>query len=360
MEGGQWPLSNPRGVIRLIERAAQIALLPQPMRDSLASNAKRSNRDQFLHLDVILEVTGLAKRDGWLLESEIPTANPRLPDLRLTRNGLAVTVEVTRLGTARAFRSRTDWWDEVRSLLVLRAVRGDVSVSGEVRFVLDQVTTDELLRRYDDAVLVARQSGRAAVAFSGVRLEFEPSESGSQTALTGPRLESEGLERLEKRIQNKGKQTAGAGPTWLRIDDQSGLFQITPWATLAPADQVELLATAVEPMVHPFPHVRGVIVSNGSCPDMSPGAPGRDVGAPGRPRGVREPALVERPLPGGRRRRTLILPVRGSGIVLPAHLEPEPDTWYASEPSWLDWALYQLDFAPLTRLLRHPEPADHL
>ena len=81
--------------------------------------------------------------------------------------------------------------------------------------------------RLEVALLIAKGLGRAVIEFAEVHRELVASNRGSQASLYGPRLDDEQLERLETRIQKKGVQT-GAGPAWLRIDDQRGLFPITP------------------------------------------------------------------------------------------------------------------------------------
>jgi hypothetical protein len=53
-------------------------------------------------------------------------------------------------------------------------------------------------------------------------------------------------------------------------------------------------------------------------------------------------AVIERRLPGGRRRRTYLVRLDRGGIVLPRHLLLDPGSWYGGEDRWLDWALNYL------------------
>ena len=77
-----WPLSSPVALVRHIERAARIALLPEDVRigPMVANGIRRSaSLDEFDHLDVVLEVIGFAIRDRWRGESEVATTDGHLP-----------------------------------------------------------------------------------------------------------------------------------------------------------------------------------------------------------------------------------------------------------------------------------------
>jgi hypothetical protein len=59
--------------------------------------------------------------------------------------------------------------------------------------------------------------------------------------------------------------------------------------------------------------------------------------------------MLDRALPGPRRRRTFILPIEsGKRLVLPDQVDLVPSRWYAEEGGWLDWGLQRLGL-PLSR-----------
>jgi len=68
--------------------------------------------------------------------------------------------------------------------------------------------------------------------------------------------------------------------------------------------------------------------------------------------GTSNSVVVERRLPGGRRRTTYVIRLLQRGLILPPHLVVEPERWYANESTWLDWALNQLGRPAIDRCVR--------
>jgi hypothetical protein len=103
------PLSNRIAAVRHIERAARIALLPEDVKGALSEGpngiCRSASSDEFDHLDIVLEVIGLALRDGWEVGCEVPTRAGRLPDVRAARSGFAYSIEVTAQGFDRNLRA---------------------------------------------------------------------------------------------------------------------------------------------------------------------------------------------------------------------------------------------------------------
>ena len=104
-----WPLSSPVALVRHIERAARIALLPEDVRIGLTEGPNGIRRsaspNEFDHLDAVLEVIGLAVRDRWRVESEVATTDGHLPDLRFSKGSISHVVEVTTQGLDRESRA---------------------------------------------------------------------------------------------------------------------------------------------------------------------------------------------------------------------------------------------------------------
>ena len=136
---------------------------------------------------------------------------------------------------------------------------------------------------------------------------------------------------------DKAAQTVGGPPSWIRVDDQGGIFMLTNWAQAGLHEQLRQAQHNVRVTLDGFSHVRGVILSIGTVHDTS----ATDSA------GIN----VVRQLPGRRYRQTLIVPVEATRIVLRDHMELNPAGWYANEASWLDWARHELGHRPLADLL---------
>ncbi len=90
------PLTNEIATTIVVERVVRIALLPPALRDDLVAEVRtRHDSDFFDHLDIELEVAGLALRDGWDPSACPVLESGRQPDLRLTRPEMQFTLEVT-------------------------------------------------------------------------------------------------------------------------------------------------------------------------------------------------------------------------------------------------------------------------
>ncbi len=103
------PLSNRIAAVRHIERAARIALLPEDVKGALSEGPngirRSTSSDEFDHMDIVLEMIGLARRHGWEVGFEVPTRAGRLPDVRAARSGFAYSIEVTAQGFDRNLRA---------------------------------------------------------------------------------------------------------------------------------------------------------------------------------------------------------------------------------------------------------------
>jgi hypothetical protein len=96
-----------------------------------------------------------------------------------------------------------------------------------------------------------------------------------------------------------------------------------------------------------YPHVEGVVVSHGAAPDWTPATPELGVRE-----GISGSAVIDRRLPGARRRTAYVVHLRGRGLILPPHLVVQPERWYGDEDSWLDWALNKLGKPMISQCVR--------
>lgn len=348
-----WPLSSPVALVRLIERAARIALLPVEVRGVLTEglNGIRRSRDSndFDHLDVVLEVVGLGLRDGWSVESEVPTQDGRLPDLRLTKGSMSYVIEVTTQGTDREFRAIDRQSDAVFARQTAVELRYKVEcVTRESRLLNDE-ELGQFVLGMDEAACSVDEHGKPNeldLGFASV-VVYPAGKRPEGPIHEGPMLARDLWPRFAQRLRQKAEATSRAGPSWIRIDESGGLLMLTSAVHWSLDQQLGALRKNVVVELNGYHHIGGVVISHGAEPDWIPQR---------RERGVTEPATgavaLERRLPGGRRRRTFVIPVhQRSGIVLPDHLVLQPVRWYDDEGRWLDWALKTVGQPSITKLV---------
>jgi hypothetical protein len=345
-----WPRCSATAVVHLLERAARIAVLPGAVQNCLRGQARTTyDPPQFHHLDLLLEVAGLAARDGWKVEVERRTPSGRAPDLFLTRHGAAFSVEVTQQGMDREMRLVEEFDGRLGDALFALRCQYDVDFSGEAgREAVDELDLDAFVSTLAQVAVGVRDGGRA-VRVEDVGIDVTVSPAGTLTGRPSFRFPPVGGDcwgRTARRLAEKARQTEGGPPAWLRLDEAGGMFLFTEWAQRPLDEQLHLLTEHVQAALCGSPHVRGVVLSAGAGPLWQSSVQERSVCAELHGQGAGAWAL-DRLLPGRRCRRTFVVPVQARRIVLRQHLEAEPHTWYASEGSWLAWGL---------RHLGHPSP----
>ena len=124
---------------------------------------------------------------------------------------------------------------------------------------------------------------------------------------------------------------------------------MTAMRQLQPQQQLQALRHNLEITMEPFPHIDGVVIGMGAGPDWGVKAPEF---AYFDERGWAAPTVLDRVLPGARRRRTFVVPLSsGKRLMLPPGSELPMGAWYSAEGSWLDWALDELDKPQLDSIL---------
>jgi hypothetical protein len=188
------------------------------------------------------------------------------------------------------------------------------------------------------AACVAESQTSASIDLGFASADVHPAgERPDTTSHVGPILSGDMWTRYGLRLRTKAKQTRGVDRTWIRIDEGGGLIALTPARSLPIEELLRLLIYNTKIELDDFPHVEGVIMSHGAAPDWN---------ALDREHSFRDPvtgsAAFDLRLPGGRRRRTYVIKLAGSKLILPPHLQIDPSPWFAREAGWLDWALGRL------------------
>ena len=94
----------------------------------------------------------------------------------------------------------------------------------------------------------------------------------------------------------------GSGRSWIRIDEGGGLLALTQAYHLPIEEKLGWLMHNTAIGLADFQHVEGVVISHGAEPDWNPMA-----NLAGVTERVSGSAVIERRLPGGRRRRTYLV-----------------------------------------------------
>lgn len=352
-------LTNSSAIIRFVERACRVALLSENNHQVLAPPVSMT-AEEFFHMELILEVHGLARRAGWSVIAEQELTSARKPDLTVEQLGKRFLVEMTVQGKSRAVRRSEEFSDVLSSLTFAtehefgvvthtRATR--VASEGEIREWSAQ------LRSVSRLVSVDRQPREIQV--HGLHTTIVPETEGQGRTYEGSLVAEDAWSRFAVRLVDKAEQTSGGPRTWIRIDEVGGLILMTQAAWLPPHEQLHALQHNLEITLEPHPHVAGVLISLGAGPDWNSRTPEFSYfEEPNNP--WEAPVVIERRLPGARRRRTFAIPLTegrrlhllpGSGLPL-GH-------WYSSESTWLGWALNELNLSPLEDILSSDSSTTH-
>jgi hypothetical protein len=337
------PLSNRIAAVRHVERAARIALLPEDVMKALSKGpngiCRSTSSDEFDHLDIVLEVIGLALRDGWEVGCEVPTRSGRLPDVRVARSGFAYSIEVTTQGFDRSLRATRRQGDRLSDEQFRLEFGHSVECVTRVARLLSDEEFSEYISALEQAAAATSESHDLAefdLGFASASV-YPKGERPGTTTHEGPMLDGDLWPRFATRLRTKAEQTMGSGRSWIRIDEGGGLLALTQAYHLPIEEKLGWLMHNTAIGLADFQHVEGVVISHGAEPDWNPMA-----NLAGVTERVSGSAVIERRLPGGRRRRTYLVRLDRGGIVLPRHLLLDPGSWYGGEDRWLDWALNYL------------------
>jgi hypothetical protein len=294
--------------------------------------------ERLLHCGLQLEVAGLALRSGTVPELEPPPLQDRPADVALTIEDRRVLIETRELLPSAEWHRQNDWTDrtfeQIRQIEFSHAVRCE----GEISAVLDEKETARLLSSIEtQARLLAARIQPPPIRIAGVAVNVVPQSQQPADGLKGPQMGGNSWARLEAGIRDKVQVAIESGAAWLRLDDRDGLWQFTGWSTKSLAAKLLMLDGPVRPLLG---KLDGIVLSCGAL--LAQGAfEDEDVQL--------TPDLValRRCLPLMRVRETLILVNNADAITATAAWK----AYYASEPSWLDWALDQVGLPSTAAIL---------
>lgn len=328
---------------------AQVALwLHRPEARTLQKLMQRNlSSENWSHSLLELEVAGFARRDGLTVEFE-PSLGSRQGDLMLRGRGdePPLLVEITRIGMNVESIRASEYLDEVSiALMHLRVKHPDAYVTGHLGLpISDQRQFEQWMADVEAVVSATASDGRKREVrgpTGGVlTVSTAPPPAGTDT-LSGSPTQSNEWERLAARLREKAMQTADVENVWLRIDDAGFLWYLGDWATAPLATKLASIAPLIQREILRYKNIAGVVLSHGwkwrfqDEPDEQWELPTGGMVA------------IRRTLPIGRFRETIFVLTHEDA--LPAmHKWVQ---WYATETTWLDWALEELGHPPLLDLI---------
>lgn len=129
----------------------------------------------------------------------------------------------------------------------------------------DEATRQWLAHAREAAERVSAGTGSESVVADVGQIDIlhDPCPVGAGRFVGAPYF-SDGWRRLGRTLRDKARQSAGADPTWLRVDAADGFFQFTDWVNHPWPDRLrELRDVVADEQLEDLPHVHGVVISSG-------------------------------------------------------------------------------------------------
>lgn len=348
-----WPTNDvPHVYARLLELGSKLRLLHDcPGIADLRRNMRR-DLGQFAHSLLQLEVGGLATRSGWGVTFEPGVRDEGgHTDLFLAKGEDAMLVEVK--GFLLDKQSSEDLTFSRRVSMALLGIesREQVTFEGEIEPGVDD---DKLAAWLEEVAFLA-----ANVARSGLLIETTPSSGGRLLIRPGWPMTGAGhsitirhgdeWRRITTAVKMKAEQGRGDHPLWLRFDETSQFWALAVPPSYPRRHLHERLARGLSAALEPFAHVAGIVLSSAPTAGSTVGTEDTWEHLDGRatstvctthPAFWRESIIVAGPNKAATRQRA------------------EWSSWYATERSWLDWALDRLGVPPIADLVRPTSPPE--
>lgn len=348
MNSLEWSPCNqvPHVYANLFKFAALISLLSKSKNFNRIKKSLRQNLDSsnWFHELIQLEIACLGLRYGWESKFEPALQNNRRADIFLSNSmGKSMLFEIVNMGASYGSLETDQYFHDVINVINNIKLDFDIHSSGYIGEVPEseqeknswlaeiELTAKEVAQSDIDKVVKGPTGGT-------LRLSKHPFSQG----ISGPVTISDELGRIKARIKDKARQTKGAKGVWIRFDEYGGLWYFTKWAYLKLEFKLSLLDSALNDCLSLYPHISGIIISNGWGWKV-PGLKEETI----RNSSIRNTA-IRRFLPNGTFREVIIIGQK--------HLEVDEieqlSLWYSEENTWLDWALNEVGFPGFSELIR--------
>lgn len=317
--------------VELLELALRLQLLHDALgRDRLTKLMKRTVAAMDMaHLRVQLEVAGFAARAGVGVTFEPQVSGSRRRgDLLIDFGSESVLIECAAMGRADTAVEDDGWMQRVANDLRLLNVNPGVGITATFTERLDDDATVALLEHVRRASAFVAAGGTApAHRVEGAVVELHADRDRYE--ISGPPQKTDHGKKLQRLVRAKGGQTSGELPAWICIHSLDALFWGDEWNATPLPRKLDAFADLFAQALTDYPHVAGVVISNGlSLVDSR-----RDNEQANLSSGA---YAVRQPVPPIRHREAYVVPVGEAPTTAGVDFFA---TSYESEPDWLPWAL---------------------
>lgn len=286
------------------------------------------------HGMIQLELAGFAAKYGYDCEFEPTLSTGKKGDISVyTRSG-EIFFETVMIGNGDPFTKAELFYDQMNRFLYNVSMKYGFSIEGELKtYPNNNQQINVILKQLFSIINLMnfpRIGDSHIIRNEFVNLRITKSETPKLPNLTGIRIKTDSWHRLERCIYDKGRQSTGAQNVWLRLDEGSGMWILTPWANMSLEEKMKLIAPQIKEALKPFKHVSGIIISNGSGINANPEDNLSIV--------KDEKIAIRRALPYNNFRETIIICRDKSR----RNTAQEIGRWYLEEPYWQDWAVDKL------------------
>lgn len=236
------------------------------MRTVRTSLTRSPKSDEWLHSRLLLEVGALGAAAGFDVVLEPAGLVPGIPaDVRLTRGDLDIIVEARILlrdqqsiATSEANRAFH------AELLRLRAVH-HLAVGGHVDVPLSLDLVEKIITEVEGLAAGVTPDTGFVLQGTGLELFVSMDEDPVEESLRLVLPMKDQWERLRRRLVEKAQRTAQSGANWLRIDSFDLLWQLGGLRDQTLLERTIAVAERVRIWLAEFPHLDGIVVSDGGA-----------------------------------------------------------------------------------------------
>lgn len=327
---------------RLLNVYAHIELLkyhskPRGLHDLISKLAYSSTHESWRHLTMQMELAGFAARNALECQLEASTRTGKTSDVTIWLNdGGTIDFEATALGETTENIKLGEFYNSFQNDLAKIQFEYNVAIQGKVYDCPSELERGTYLDRvHYIARKISRYGGRKTIKNNCFRISVI---SGAETGVpnltciyhpvdTWHRIQRK-IDKLARKLEDK---------VWIRIDDVSGLFNLTHWAQMSLFKRLVSLYTMAAPLLKLHPNVDGFVLTNHTSSLLDKDETSR----------FGRHVAMRRDLGFMWGRETFILS-RPQVEEKATHIE----NWFSNEPSWYDWAANELKIPPLNRLIK--------
>jgi len=335
-----WPANDvPMVYANLFHLAAQIELLQSTVgwarvRNELCTDLRI---DRWVSTLLQLEVAGLGLREEWLIELERPLANGGTTDVVLSNTATKLIVEAKAMLLSGNEQEASEYFYQMVQTLAALAWKYNVRITGSIGSPLSPDDQAQWLNEIERSAEKAARTGKPHTMLGPVSGHLEIIEEAGMPGvapLEGVLIETDVGKRLIDKLFKTNEQYENVGPAWVRLGDYAGLWQSSSLQGKTLSEKLEILTPVLQQVLAILPNLSGVILSPEVWPTAHPHS-----NSSIEPCTHEGSIAVRCPIPGGNRSKETIIITQAGKYTEQARIFAN---LYASEGTWLNWALHKL------------------